>query len=67
MKLYTEEQLFDICKSVAEKMCASYLPKESIIDKCQYYGYSKIEIDISTIKDMMNDDNVDIINVAIVN
>ena len=30
-KLYTEEQLFDICQSVAEKMCANSLPKESVI------------------------------------
>ena len=35
MKLYTEEQLFDICQSVAEKICANSLPTESIID--MYY------------------------------
>ena len=66
MKLYTEEQLFDICQSVAEKMCANSFPTESIIDKCLYYGYSKIEIDINTIKDLMDDDDVDIINVVVV-
>lgn len=63
-KLYTEEQLFDICQSVAEKMCANSLPKESVIDKCKYYGHSKIQIDIETIKESMNDDNIDVINVV---
>jgi len=66
MKLYTEEQLFEICQSVAEKMCANSLPKESIIDKCKYYGHSKIEINIETIKDLMEDDSVEKINVVAV-
>ena len=66
MKLYTEEKLFNICQSVAEKMCANSLPIESIIDKCKYYGHSKIEIDIETIKELMNDDNVNKINVVVV-
>jgi hypothetical protein len=63
MKLYTEEELFDICQSVAEKMCANSLPTESIIEKCKYYGHSKIEIDINTIKNLMEDDDIDVINV----
>ena len=66
MKLYTEEQLFDICQSVAEKMCANSLQEESVIEKCKYYGHSKIEIDIETIKELMDDDDVDIINVMAV-
>ena len=66
MKLYTEEQLFDICQSVAEKMCANSLPEESIIEKCKYYGYSKIEIDIDTIKELMDNDDIDVINVVVV-
>ena len=66
MKLYTEEQLFDICQSVTEKMCATSLPKESVIEKCKYYGYSKIEIDIDTIQKLMEDDDIDVINVAII-
>lgn len=65
MKLYTEEQLFNICQSVAEKMCANSLPQESIIEKCKYYGYSKIEIDNDTIQNLMNDDDIEIINVEI--
>jgi len=66
MKLYTEEQLFDICQSVSEKMCANSLPRESVIDKCMYYGHSKIEIDIDTIQKLMEDDDVDVIKVAVV-
>ena len=65
MKLYTEEQLFDICQSLAEKMCANALPEEVIIENCKYYGHSKIEIDIETIKGLMDDDNIDVINVAL--
>lgn len=57
MKLYTEEQLFDICQSVAEKMCANSLPKEVIINKCRHYGNSKIEIDNESINGVIN--NID--------
>ena len=66
MKLYTEEQLHDICQSVAEKCCANPIDIEIIIDKCNYYGYSKIEIDINSIKDLMEDDDIDVINVVVV-
>ncbi len=64
MKLYTEEQLLDICKSVAEKACAYSLDDEFIKDNCDYYGYTKIEIDISTISDDIENDNIDIIKVV---
>ena len=64
MKLYTEEQLFDICQSVAEKMCANSLPRESVIDKCKYYGHSKNEIDIESIKELFakltNDERMEV-------
>ena len=63
MKLYTEEQLLDICQSVAEKFVADSLSTESVKEKVNYYGYSKIEIDIETIEDKLNNDNVDVIKV----
>ena len=66
MKLYTEKQLFDICHSVAEKICATSIPIENVIEKCKYYGHSKIEINIDTIKDLMDDDNTENIKVEIV-
>lgn len=64
MKLYTEEQLFDICKSVAEKACANSLNEDWVKENCNYYGYSKIEIDINTIKHLIEDDDVEKIKVV---
>ena len=64
MKLYTEEQLLDICKSVAEKACANSLDEDWIKDKCEYYGYSKIEIDINTINDDIENDDIEAIRVV---
>ena len=67
MKLYTEEQLLDICKSVAEKACANGLDEEWIKDKCEDYGYSKIEVtDPLTLEFLMEDNNVDTILVEII-
>ena len=65
MKLYTEEQLLDICQSVAEKACANSLSKSFIKDSCDYYGYSKIEIDLDTIKHFIDDDNINKINLSL--
>ncbi len=65
MKLYTEEQLLEICKSVAEKACAGSLSDEWVKDQCDYYGYSKIEIDIdiNAFKKDVEDDEIEVINV----
>jgi formyltetrahydrofolate synthetase len=65
MKLYTEQQLIDICQSVAEKMCSAPLNTETIIEHCNYYGHSKIKIDINAIQQLMNDDTGAVINVVV--
>ena len=65
MKLYTEQQLFDICQSVAEKMCANSLPIDVIVEKCQYYGHSKIEIKDENIEELLENDGIDLIRVRV--
>ena len=59
MKLYTEEQFLDACKSVAEKACAYSLDEDWIKEQCEYYGYTKFFIDLyDNLEDKMNDDDV---------
>ena len=67
VKLYTEDQLLEICHSVAEKTISTSIPIESIKEKCDDYGYSKIEIDINTISEAMENDAIETISVMATN
>jgi len=64
MKLYTEKQLLDICKSVAEKACANSLDENWVKEECEYYGYTKIEIDMNTIHHDIENDHIKTITVV---
>jgi len=67
MKLYTEKQLWEICKDVAEKVAATSVSEESIKEKCDDYGHSKIIVtDPDSLKHLMEDDEIDTIPVEII-
>lgn len=56
MRLYTEDQLFEICQYVAEKACANSLSERWVKEECKSVGGTVIEIEDEFIKsDVEND------------
>lgn len=60
MKVYTEEQLLDICQSVAEKVCAYSISTDTIKDYCEYFENTKLNLIVTdSIKKKINNDDVE--------